>query len=134
MCRVRRAGRYRPRVHIEREASEVTLSGRLEPVDVRSAGFRILDAVGNVIDLVEFGDAGAIARLIGEVVTVTGAAVRGPDGRLLGVAATSVAMAALPTWPTPTLPTFDNAKSPPMTGIDGVDDDEVAAFLALLRR
>ena len=112
----------------------VTLSGRLVPVDVRCAGFRILDAVGNVIDLVEVGDAGAIARLIGEVVTVTGAAVRGPDGRLLGVAATSVAMAALPTWPTPTLPTFDNAKSPPMTGIDGVDDDEVAAFLALLRR
>ena len=37
-------------------------------------------------------------------------------------------------WTTPSLADVDfNAVAPPMVGIDGVDDDEVAAFLALIR-
>ena len=113
---------------------DVSVSGRLDLVDLRRARFRLRDAVGNDINLERVKSAEDAARLVGKVVTATGEAVLGSRGQITGLRAATVAPDEWPEWTTPSLADIDfNFSAPPTTGIKGVDDDEVAAFLRMIR-
>jgi hypothetical protein len=112
----------------------VSVSGRLELVDLRKARFRIRDAVGNDVHLERVPNADDAARHLGELVTATGDAMLGTRGQVASLIGARVEPTGLPVWTPPTLADVDFGSAAPSTeGIDGVDDDEVAAFLALIR-
>jgi hypothetical protein len=112
----------------------VSVSGRLDLVDLRRARFRLRDAVGNDINLERVKAAEDAARLVGEVVTATGEAVLGSRGQIIGLTTASVVPDEWPDWTPPSLADIDfTFSAPPTTGIEGVDDNEVAAFLRMIR-
>lgn len=114
--------------------SDVTVSGRLDLVDLRRARFRLRDAFGNDIHLERVEAAEEAARLVGEIVTATGEALLGSRGQITAVTAATIVPAEWPEWTTPSLADVDlSSSTPPTTGIDGVDDEEVAAFLRMIR-
>ena len=111
----------------------VSVSGRLELVDLRKARFRIRDAVGNDVHLERVPNADETARHLGELVTATGEAMLGTRGQVASVIGARVEPVELPDWTPPSLADVDFGSAAPSTmGIDGVDDDEVAAFLAMI--
>lgn len=113
---------------------DVSVSGRLDLVDLRRARFRVRDAAGNDVRLEQVSRAGDAARLAGEVVTATGEAVLGSRGQITSLRRVRIEPTPWPAWAAPSLTDVDlSSAAPPTTGIDGVDDDEVAAFLALIR-
>ena len=113
---------------------DVSVSGRLDLVDLRRARFRLRDAAGNDVRLEQVARADDAARLAGEIVTATGEAVLGARGQITSLRRVRVEPARWPAWSAPSLADLDlTVPVPATTGIEGVDDDEVAAFLALIR-
>lgn len=114
--------------------SDVAVSGRLDLVDLQTGRFRIRDAVDNAVHLERVTDADEVARLVGELVTATGEAVLGTRGQVVSLVDATVDSTEWPDWTPPSLADVQFASTAPAAvGVDGVDDDEVAAFLALIR-
>lgn len=126
----------------EPESEPAAVSGRLYMVDIRNGRFRIEDDLGTTIDLAVAGDPVAVAGLIGERVVARGDAERDANGWLLRVndavleAATPIPGAA-DFWRSrsleellATVEPYDSAEP----GIEGVDSDEIAAFLKAIGR
>lgn len=67
------------------QAGSITVTGRLEKVDLSDRRFRIRDDVGNKIALEGVVDADEVGHLVGQRTTATGAPVHGRDGRLQAV-------------------------------------------------
>ena len=113
-----------------------TVSGHLHLVDLAAARFRLRDAAGNDVLLDGVVDADRMAGLVGELVTAAGEVRRDARGRVTALVVVQVEPLVWPTWRTPTLADVDfiSPRSPVSAGIEGVDDAEVAAFLALIRR
>lgn len=112
----------------------VAVSGRLELIDLRRSRFRIRDRAGNDIPLDRVANAEEVARLAGDVVTATGTATISAHGRVTGLTDAVVQATRLPDWTPPSLTeALAGAAPPPDDGIDGVGDDEIAEFLALIR-
>ena len=112
----------------------VSVSGRLDLVDLQRSRFRVRDAVGNDVPAQHVADADDAARLAGEIVTATGEAVLGSRGQITSLRTVRIEPAGWRGWAAPSLADVDfDFSAPPTTGVEGVDDDEVAAFLALIR-
>jgi len=112
----------------------VSVSGQLDLVDLRRSRFRIRDQVGNDIALEQVANASAAAPLVGTSVTAIGEAILGVRGQIVALVEATVASTPVPDWIVPALTeSMMNATPPPTGGIADVDDDEVAAFLALFR-
>lgn len=77
-----------PRRSIDEEP--VTVVGVLEKVDLRSHEFRVRDAVGNALELVEVPRDQEVAHLVGRPVTASGLARRKRGGGLSGVHAPAI--------------------------------------------
>lgn len=117
------------------ERSGVTVSGRLEVVDLRRSRFRVRDRAGNDIVLEHVINATDVAHLAGGLVTATGTATLTARGRISGLSDAVVQATSLPDWSPPSLAdALAGATPPPEGGIDGVDEDELGEFLALIRQ
>jgi hypothetical protein len=122
----------------EQSRLEVTVVGRLEKVDLADYTFRIVDDVGTKIKLRRVIDAEVVAHLVGSRVVASGIATLDRSG-----APTEVRDAALSPyepvigWEPATGPDLaDLIRSrpgPSVGGIDGVTDDDLAAFLDEIR-
>ncbi|MBC8093409.1 MAG: hypothetical protein H7Y15_16010 [Pseudonocardia sp.] len=116
--------------------SEVSVSGVLDLVDLRARRFRVQDDVGNDIVLEDVENAAEAGTLLGRRVTAVGAAETGRRGQVIRLVEPRVTSAELPRewFVRPDLDlTTALSVGPDYSGIDGVDDDEVEAFLASLR-
>lgn len=114
--------------------SGVSVSGRLDLVDLRRPRFRIRDFVGNDVHLDQVSDADTVARRVGTLVTATGEAILGSRGQVTTLVGAVIEPTQSPGWTTPSLEdAFHGAEAPADGGIDGVDADEVTTFLALIR-
>lgn len=122
---------------VEPVLEPVTITGRLEAVDLRTNRFRIADDVGNRIALRDVADAEDAARLVGTRVAASGIPSRDARGRLTSITEPVLIAAALPAsfrqhqeaseWSVP-----EGYVGPdPDAGID-LDDDEWASFLAVV--
>jgi hypothetical protein len=109
----------------------VSVSGRLDLVDLRRSRFRIRDAVGNDIMLLNVVDAEAAAQLVGRSVTAVGEAQIGPRDQIVAVTGADVTATEMPTWASPVLGLGD-ASAPPTGGLAGVTAVEIDDFLAAL--
>ncbi|MFC6715103.1 hypothetical protein [Branchiibius cervicis] len=123
----------------EPATEQVTLHGILEMVDLASDRFRIRDAVGNKIDLVDVVDSDVVAHLVGVEVAATGGLVMGSGShrtRLMSptvVAATPVfKLLGVPATKTVEELVAEASQAPPAEPLD-LTDDELAAFLAAAR-
>jgi len=124
------------------EIRPVVVSGELYKVDIHSGRFRIEDDLGSSIELIVTGEPAAVAGLVGGRVEVRGGAEYDPNGRLLRVSNATVAASA----------THFEASSFRMSvsieellanaepfdafegGIEGLDDEEIEAFMATIRK
>ncbi|MFP5021908.1 hypothetical protein [Pseudonocardia phyllosphaerae] len=116
--------------------SDVSVSGRLDLVDLRRELLRVRDAVGNEIRLEDVVGVDDASRLIGQQVTATGEAVLGSRGQVTMLVGARIEQLDMPDWTAPEMP--DLGPRPARTdgavgGLD-VDDDEVSAFLELIGR
>jgi len=124
------------------EAVPRVVSGRLYMVDIRNGRFRIEDDLGTTIDLVVAGDPAAVAGLIGSRVEAEGTAEYDSDGRLLRVGSAVLAAATpIPSaeafWKPRSLEELLEGSQPydaSESGIEGVDSEEIAAFLKAIGR
>lgn len=112
--------------------ADVSVSGRLDLVDLRRSRFRIRDAAGNDILLLRVVNVSDAARLVGRPVTARGEATLGPRGQIIAVSGADVAVTEMPSWTLPAVVLID-ATSPPTGGVDGVTPVEVEGFLASLQ-
>jgi hypothetical protein len=112
--------------------ADVSVSGRLDLVDLRRSRFRIRDAVGNDILLLGVSNVSDAAQLVGRAVTAKGEATLGPRGQIVAVSGADVALTEMPSWTLPVVALAD-ATSPPTGGVDGVTPAEVEEFLASLQ-
>lgn len=113
----------------------VSVSGRLEAVDLRSSRFRIRDAAGSDIRLDEVRNTADAAPLVGELVTATGVASTGPRGQITGLSEAVVIPTALPRWAQPELgAVVAGATAPPADGIPDLSVDDVTDFLTAIRK
>jgi len=109
---------------------EVTVSGVVEMVDLKSHKFRLRDDLGNAIPLE--GVETTAARLVGGRATVIGRPVHNAKGGLVAIATTSISSASIPNewvarvedeaWRT-------RSSSPDPSGGVDFSDDEWTAFL-----
>lgn len=115
--------------------SAVSISGRLDRVDLREARFRVHDDVGNDIVLDRVRDPGEAAVLVGSLVTATGTGVFDARGKLTRIRDAVVEATALPAWMTssPELDPLADAQSPPLGRVAGVTPEEMDEFLALVK-
>lgn len=112
---------------------EVTVSGRLDMVDIRQSHFRIRDDTGNDIHLLDVSDAADASQLVGRRVVATAFGERDDRGRLRLVDP-SITVEELPaSWSLP-------AASGEIVGVPvadlprlDIDEDEIEAFLAEIR-
>jgi len=115
----------------------VSVSGRLEAVDLKTSRFRIRDDVGNAISLRDVADAEVAAALVGQRTTATGQAILGSRGQVSGLNAPSLAPAPLPEqWrpgQTQDWAVALSAPGPDPAGINGFTGQDVDDFLAQLR-
>ncbi len=126
---------YRP------EIVPAVVTGELYRVDTHSGRFRIEDDLGTSIEVVVAGEPSAVAGLVGRRVEVRGEAEYDPNGRLLRVGNAVVASSRPVVEPgrfTAPLDVDDLiASAQPFDasegGIQGVDADEIDAFLAAIR-
>ena len=117
-------------------SSTAEVSGVLEAVDLKSPGrFRLRDDVGNAIPLERVANINDARTLIGTRVTALGEASYGPAGQVLRLTDSTVTGADLPDWNVErsAAAAIAGASSPAADGIDGVGEDEVDDFLALVR-
>jgi hypothetical protein len=116
---------------------ETYVSGILDLVDLRSRRFRIRDDVGNDIAVEDVGNAGEASRLVGSRVTAVGEGVLGRRGQVVKLMAAHVSDGSFQDiWRIPEHATdhLDLTLSPPPDGIDGLTDEEIAAFLDAIRK
>ena len=117
----------------ERETDVITVTGRLDKVDLRARRFRVRDDVGNDVTLEDVVDVDAAAQLIGQRVAASGLAER-EQGRVVRIIEPVLVREDLPSeW-------FDeSAHDVPAGGviaagsITGVTDQEIDEFLAEIR-
>jgi hypothetical protein len=114
--------------------SEVPVSGELDLVDLRRGRLRVRDALGNDVQLDAVANVDEAARLVGEQVTATGTAVLGSRGQITSLEAAFVERLEAPTWVLPRVEDVDFGRRIDTGGVEGVDDDELTAFLELIGR
>lgn len=121
------------RLQEERTAELVTMTGRLDKVDLRARRFRVRDDVGNDVTLDDVVDVDAAAQLIGQRVIASGIAER-ERGRVVRILAPVLQREELPsewfTGPAEEAPVGGTATP---VGIPGVTHEEADAFLAEIR-
>lgn len=116
----------------------VTVSGRLEAVDLATDRFRIRDDVGNKIILTDVPESADVGKLIGRRAAATGTAVRGHRLQLVAVDAPLLVPVNIPAeWSARSSvdATSLAARYPgpdPDGGVD-LNDDEYDDFMATLR-
>ncbi len=111
----------------------VSVSGRLDLIDLRRSRFRIRDRAGNDIPLEQVTNAADVARLAGDVVTATGTATIGSRGQVVSLTGAEVEATRLPDLaPPPLAEVLADAAPPPTAGIADISDEEVTEFLALI--
>ena len=110
------------------------MSGRLDLVEPRR--LRIRDAVGNDVELDEVADPDVAARFVGQQVTATGEAVLGSRDQVTSLVGARIEQFVMQGWEAPQAPEFSGRQQPQpgVAGVDGIDEDEVAAFLELICR
>jgi len=114
----------------ERQTEVVTVTGRLDKVDLRARRFRVRDDVGHDISLEDVVDLDAAARLIGQRVAATGVAERS-DMRLMRIVEPTLALEHLPAdWSAQPLEVIPARGAMPSGGIVGVSEGDVEEFLA----
>lgn len=115
--------------------ADTEVSGVLDLVDLRAARFRVRDDVGNDIALEQVGNAAEAARLVGTRVSAVGEAILGLRGQITRLVSADVTGVQLPGWAVePAAATaIAGAVSPSEQGVAGVTDEDVDAFLALIR-
>jgi len=117
----------------------VTVTGRLEKVDLRSHDFRIRDDVGNSIELNDVADDQAVASLIGRQVIARGIALLNRSRRVVGLTAPALRLDDNPLTHTKVLE--DVPLSAILAAVPGPDpdgaveltDDEFYSFLEAIR-
>lgn len=117
--------------------AEITVSGRLEMVDLGRDRFRIRDDVGNAIGLTDVVDPERAGPLVGRRTRASGLPRRDQNGRLI-VQGAVVQAAPMPAeWTLSRGASLDalveSAPGPDPSGIVGVSDEDVAELLAFLR-
>lgn len=114
----------------------LSVSGRLDLVDLRRRRLRIRDAVGNDVQLENVSGLDGAGPLVGRQVTATGDAVLGARGQVTTLFAPRIEPLVMPDWQAAGLPKFSGSVPVECTasGVDGIDEDEVAAFLELIGR
>lgn len=110
---------------------DVSVSGRLDLVDLRRARFRIRDAVGNDIVLLKVANIDEAARLVGQSVTALGEGDLGARGQIVAVTGAIVTATGVLAWIPPVVAV--GATSPPADGLTGVTAAEVDEFLASIQ-
>lgn len=118
--------------------TSITVSGRLEMVDLRRAQFRLRDDVGNAITLVDVANPEEAGPLVGERAVAMGLPVCDSTGRLQSMEAATVSAAPIPPeWTVPRRTDLEAlvaaVPGPDPAGIAGVTDHDVTALLSLLR-
>jgi len=120
----------------------IVVSGELYRVDTHSGRFRIEDDLGGSIELVVTGEPAAVAGLVGGRVEVQGDAEYGLNSRLLRVSNAVVAASATH-FEASSLRASASieellADAEPFDafegGIEGLDDEEIEAFMAAIRK
>lgn len=112
------------------------MSGRLDLVDLRRRRLRIRDAIGNDVQLDEVADLDAAGPLVGRQVTATGEAVLGSRGQVTTLVGARIEQFVMPDWEAPQVPEISGLQQAQhdVSGVDGIDEEEVAAFLDLIGR
>ncbi len=114
-------------------AGTMTVSGRLDMVDLRLGHFRVRDDVGNDIHLVDVPDVDSASTLVGRRVVATGTAERDHRRRLRLVEPTIGAdTASLPWTHPPQIAPTVGAAAADLPQID-VTEEEIEEFLKELR-
>lgn len=115
---------------------DVSVSGRLDLVDLRRRRLRIRDAVGNDVQLDDVADLDHSARFVGQQVTATGDAVLGSRGQVTTLVGARIEQLVMPGWEARQVPELSGLQQGQhdVSGVDGIDEDEVAAFLELIGR
>ena len=112
------------------------MSGVLEAVDLKPPGrFRLRDDVGNAIPLDRVANSVDARTLIGTRVTAVGEALLGSAGQVQRLVDATVVALRLPDWSVPSsaASAMRVTNSPIAGGVEGVSDEEVDDFLALVR-
>ena len=119
-------------------ADDEVIHGLLEVVDLKSAAFRLVDAVGNAVDLAAVRNPTEARALVGLPVTATGPLLRAAGAkhdRLEGPSVTAMRSLherlAIPAQPTLDALIAGARRSPEPSGID-LTDDELDVFLAVI--
>jgi hypothetical protein len=125
-----------PRLRLSEDV--VTVSGRLEKVDLADRKFRIRDDVGNRIHLDDVVDAEAAAALVGRRTAATGLARYDTRGMLQGLARAALVAHDIPSsWTSRRTSDYEelvrSAPGPDPRGIPDLSDEEIDAFLDALR-
>lgn len=115
---------------------ETSISGWLEKVDIHSHELRIRDDVGNTLNLLDVVDDLAASALLGARVIASGQAVRGRDGRLLGVQSPAVTpfTSVVPQHGPQERTAWPSIQGPDPDGGVDLTDDEFASFLQVIGR
>lgn len=117
---------------------QVTVTGIVEMVDLRSHRFRLRDDVGNRIALHDIQDDGTAGRLVGERAEAVGHPVLDQRGRLVAVAQAAVMSSTIPgEWTSPVRDSswrdVENYPGPDPKGGVEFTDEEWASFLAAVK-
>ncbi len=117
----------------ERQTERLTITGRLDKVDLRVRRFRVRDDVGYDVTLEDVVDVDTAAQLIGQRVVASGMAER-ENVRIVRLLEPVLTPENLPTdWFAPAPDSVPVGGTIPDTGIEGVTDEEVDEFLAEIR-
>lgn len=118
---------------VPESTGEVTVSGRLDMVDIRQSHFRIRDDAGNDIHLLDVDAAADASQLVGRRVVATAFGERDERGRLRLVGPTITVEESPASWSLPVATA--EVVGVPVADLPHIDlgDDEIEAFLAEIR-
>jgi len=120
-------------VTIDQQTEELTMTGRLDKVDLRARRFRVRDDIGNDVTLDDVVDVDAAARLIGQRVIAHGIAERNQE-RVVRIVEPTLILERLPQEWSASLPIdLPAGGEVPTGGIRGVSAADVEEFLAEIR-
>ena len=121
------------KVEDERTTERITMTGRLDKVDLRVRRFRVRDDVGNDVTLDDVVDVDAAAQLIGQRVVARGVAER-EQGRVVRIIEPVLLREEFPAeWSAPLTSGVPTGGIITSEGIPGITDADVDEFLAELR-
>ncbi|WP_410949537.1 hypothetical protein [Pseudonocardia nantongensis] len=88
------------------------------------------------MELDEVADRDVAARFAGQQVTATGQAAIGSRGQVTSLVGARIEHFVVPAWKAPQVPELSGLQQsqPDLACVDGIDEDEVAAFLELIGR